>query len=54
MASGMFDPEVLEVLRAQFDQADTDGSGQIDSAEAATFFARFCSPDDSQEQVRSS
>ena len=36
-----FDPEVIAFMRAQFDAADTDGSGEIDSAEAAQLLAKL-------------
>ncbi|KAJ1481883.1 hypothetical protein T484DRAFT_1805847 [Baffinella frigidus] len=50
--SAMFDPEVIEILRAQFDEADADRSGQIDSSEAAALFTRFCSPGASEREIQ--
>ena len=47
----MFDAEVLADLRATFDQADADGSGQIDANEACVLFAAFCEPGSSPEQI---
>ena len=48
----MFDAEVLADLRATFDQADADGSGQIDANEACVLFAAFCEPGSSPEQIQ--
>lgn len=50
--NSMFDPEVVEELRRQFQEADKDGDGEIDSAEACVHFARCCSPNASPEEVR--
>mmetsp|Transcript_43645 Transcript_43645/g.120798 ORF Transcript_43645/g.120798 Transcript_43645/m.120798 type:complete len:431 (+) Transcript_43645:61-1353(+) len=49
MTSSMFDPEVLEELRRQFNEADKDGSGELDAGEACRHFARQLSPDGSNE-----
>lgn len=48
----MFDPEVIAELRRQFQEADRDGSGEIDAFEACTLFARSCEPSASEEEVR--
>jgi len=50
--STMFDPEVVQEMRQQFDAADTDGDGQLDAAEACRLFARACTPDASEEEVK--
>ncbi len=50
--TNMFDPEVIEMLREQFNEADADGSGEIDAAEACTLFARFCADGSSQAEVQ--
>mmetsp|Transcript_4696 Transcript_4696/g.7545 ORF Transcript_4696/g.7545 Transcript_4696/m.7545 type:complete len:92 (-) Transcript_4696:737-1012(-) len=47
-----FDPEVLDVLRKQFDAADRDKSGEIDAEEAVQLFARFCGEGQSEADVR--
>ncbi|CAJ1397685.1 unnamed protein product [Effrenium voratum] len=56
MAAGsceaMFDPEVIAELRRQFQQADKDGSGEIDALEACTLFARSCGEGASEEEIR--
>lgn len=48
----MFDPEVIAELRRQFQEADRDGSGEIDAFEACTLFARSCEPSASEDEVR--
>lgn len=50
--SGMFDPEVIEELRSQFNAADKDGDGEINAFEACILFARCSSPDASPEELR--
>lgn len=37
----MFDPQVIERMRAEFDAADADGSGSIDTAEATAMLGRL-------------
>mmetsp|Transcript_46221 Transcript_46221/g.122519 ORF Transcript_46221/g.122519 Transcript_46221/m.122519 type:complete len:474 (-) Transcript_46221:8-1429(-) len=39
----MFDREVVDEMRRQFDAADTDGSGELDADEACKAFAKNCS-----------
>mmetsp|Transcript_44659 Transcript_44659/g.100074 ORF Transcript_44659/g.100074 Transcript_44659/m.100074 type:complete len:418 (+) Transcript_44659:60-1313(+) len=48
----MFDAEVVSELRRQFDEADKDGSGEIDAKEACTLFARSCDEAASEDEVR--
>lgn len=37
----MFDPQVLERMREEFSAADADGSGSIDTEEAAAMLGRL-------------
>lgn len=46
---GMFDPEVVEEMRRQFNAADKDGNGQLDAEEACQLFARHCCPEGAGE-----
>jgi len=48
----MFDPDVVREMRRQFDAADQDGSGELDASEACAAFARSCSPDASDAEVK--
>eukprot|EP00933_Yihiella_yeosuensis_P038326 TRINITY_DN3226_c1_g1_i1.p1 TRINITY_DN3226_c1_g1~~TRINITY_DN3226_c1_g1_i1.p1 ORF type:complete len:434 (-),score=92.32 TRINITY_DN3226_c1_g1_i1:336-1637(-) len=48
----MFDAEVIAELRQQFNQADKDGSGEIDAMEACTLFARCSDPGATEDEIR--
>eukprot|EP00435_Cladocopium_sp_Y103_P071570 s412_g37.t2 len=48
----IYDPEVVAELRRQFQEADKDGSGEIDATEACAIFARSCEEGASEEEVR--
>jgi hypothetical protein len=48
----MFDTEVIAALRATFDKADADGSGEIDAQEACGLFAAYCEPGSSAAEVK--
>merc|ERR1719162_2877160 len=50
--STMFDPEVVEELRRQFQAADKDGNGEINAGEACTHFAKHCSPNASAAELK--
>jgi hypothetical protein len=52
--SSQFDPEVVALMRAQFDEGDKDSSGEVDSEEAATLFSRHFNPDASETEIRRS
>lgn len=48
----MFDPEVIEDLRKQFQAADDNGDGEIDAIEACELFAKSCSPDATPAEIK--
>eukprot|EP00930_Biecheleria_cincta_P030766 TRINITY_DN21324_c0_g1_i1.p1 TRINITY_DN21324_c0_g1~~TRINITY_DN21324_c0_g1_i1.p1 ORF type:complete len:342 (-),score=80.18 TRINITY_DN21324_c0_g1_i1:66-1016(-) len=48
----MFDPEVIAEMRRQFQEADTDGDGEIDAAEACLLFARSSASGSSEEEIK--
>merc|ERR1719426_731666 len=48
----MFEPEVVDELRRQFNAADKDGSGELDATEACDHFARACDPDADAAQIK--
>ena len=52
MSNKAFDPEVVALMRYQFDQGDKDASGELDSAEAAEIFSRHFNPHASDAEVK--
>lgn len=48
----MFDPEVVEELRRQFQAADRNGDGEIDAGEACAHFAKCCSPTATEAEIK--
>lgn len=48
----MFDKEVVDAMRREFEAADKDGDGQIDAREACELFAQSCSPGASADEIR--
>lgn len=49
----MFDKEVIEEMRRQFNEADKDGSGQLDAKEACDLFARrFAALGQTEEEIK--
>jgi hypothetical protein len=54
MSASQFDPEVVALMRAQFDEGDKDSSGEVDAEEAAALFSRHFNPDSSEAEIRRS
>jgi len=50
--TSMYDKEVIEEMRRQFDAADVNGDGELDAGEACLVVARTCSPNASSEEVQ--
>jgi len=48
----MFDKEVIDEMRRQFDAADANGDGELDASEACCVAARSCSPNASPEEIQ--
>jgi len=48
----MFDKEVIDEMRRQFDAADVNGDGELDAGEACFMVAGTCSPNASSEEIQ--